>query len=197
MKRFFDLIFSSLGLLIFSPLFLLVAILIKLDSKGPVFFRQKRVGKNGKIFKIYKFRTMVKGAQGKGGLITTSEEDPRITPFGRLLRKYKADELPQLINVLRGEMSLVGPRPEVLKYVALYTLEQKRVLSVRPGITDSASLKYVDENKILSKTDNWEKIYVNHIMPDKLAINIEYIKKRSSVLDLVIILKTICKIFRK
>jgi len=194
-KRIFDIIFSGLGLLILSPLFLVVAILIKIDSKGPIFFRQRRVGKNGKIFKIWKFRTMINKGWQKGPLITISDQDPRITHFGKFLRKYKLDELPQLINVLKGEMSLVGPRPEVPEYVALYTSEQKKVLSVKPGITDFASLKYINENEILSKTDNWEKSYINHIMPNKLNINLEYIKKKSLALDLIIILKTIQKIF--
>lgn len=196
-KRIFDIIFSGLGLLILSPLFLVVAISIKIDSKGPVFFQQKRVGKNEKIFKIYKFRTMIDGAWKRGTLITISDQDPRITHFGKFLRKYKLDELPQLINVLRGEMSLVGPRPEIPKYVALYTPKQKKVLSVRPGMTDYASLKYINENEILSKTNNWEKTYINHIMRDKLAINLDYIQKQSFILDFIIILKTIRKIFRR
>jgi lipopolysaccharide/colanic/teichoic acid biosynthesis glycosyltransferase len=191
LKRLFDIIFSTLGLLILSSLFLLVAILIKLDSRGPVFFRQERVGKDEKIFKIYKFRTMIDKAWEKGTPITTQENDPRITHIGKFLRKYKLDELPQLFNVIKGEMSLVGPRPEIPQYVALYTPEQKKILSVKPGITDFASLEYINENEILSKAKNWEKTYINEIMPTKLALNLKYIKNHSVFLDFIIILKTL------
>lgn len=200
-KRIFDIIFSVMGLIILSPLFLVVAILIKLDSRGSVFFRQERAGKDGKIFKIYKFRTMIERAWEKGTPITVSAQDPRITRFGKFLRKYKLDEMPQLINVLKMEMSIVGPRPEILKYVALYTPEQKKVLSVKPGITDPTSLKYISEEDILSKillqADDWEKVYINQIIPAKLVLNLKYIENRSFFLDVVIILKTLKKVIFK
>lgn len=196
-KRLFDIICSSLGLIILSPLFLVLAVLIKFDSKGPIFFKQERVGKNEKIFKIYKFRTMIDKAWVKGTSITISDKDSRITNLGKTLRKYKLDELPQLFNVFKGEMSLVGPRPEIPEYVNNYTQEQKKVLSVRPGITDIASLKYIDENKILSKTKNSQKAYANNIMPQKLDLNLKYVKNHSFFSDLTIILKTIKKCLLK
>lgn len=200
-KRIFDITFSALGMLVLSPLFLVVAILIKMDFKGHVFFLQERAGKDGKIFKTYKYRTMIEGAWKKGTPITISEKDPRITRFGKFLRKYKIDELPQLINVFKGEMSLVGPRPEIPRYVDLYTPEQKRVLSNRPGITDIASLKYINEEDILSKiltqVGNWEKVYINQVMPAKLALNLKYIENQSFFLDISIILKTLKKCLLK
>ena len=153
MTRFFDLLFSFLGLIVLSPFFLLMALLIAADSRGGVFYCQTRVGKNGKDFRLYKFRTMASGSDKKG-LITVGAKDARITKVGYFLRKYKLDELPQLINVLKGEMSLVGPRPEVRKYVEMYTPEQRRVLSVRPGISDYASIEYVDENRILGEAED-------------------------------------------
>ena len=183
MKRLFDIISSSAGLIFLSPVFLFVAIWIKLDSKGPVFYRQVRVGKNGRDFRIYKFRSMRRGADKKG-LITVGGRDPRVTRSGYYIRKYKLDELPQLINVFTGEMSVVGPRPEVRKYVDLYTEEQLKVLSVKPGITDIASIKYRNENELLDKADNPDKMYIEVIMPDKLKYNLEYIEKASLVYDL-------------
>ena len=178
MIRFFDFLFSLLGLIVLSPVFLLISLCIVLDSRGGVFYRQSRVGKDGKDFKLYKFRSMRTGAD-KRGLITVGEKDSRITRVGYFLRKYKLDELPQLINVLKGEMSLVGPRPEVRKYVDLYTPEQRKVLSVVPGITDYASIEYVDENRILGGAADPDKVYVEEILPDKIRYNMKYIENRS------------------
>lgn len=178
MIRFFDFLFSLLGLIVLSPVFLLISLCIVSDSRGGVFYRQSRVGKDGKDFKLYKFRSMRTGAD-KRGLITVGEKDSRITRVGYFLRKYKLDELPQLINVLKGEMSLVGPRPEVRKYVDLYTPEQRKVLSVVPGITDYASIEYVDENRILGGATDPDKVYVEEILPDKIRYNMKYIEHRS------------------
>ena len=178
MIRFFDFLFSLLGLIVLSPVFLLISLCIVSDSRGGVFYRQSRVGKDCKDFKLYKFRSMRTGAD-KRGLITVGEKDSRITRVGYFLRKYKLDELPQLINVLKGEMSLVGPRPEVRKYVDLYTPEQRKVLSVVPGITDYASIEYVDENRILGGAADPDKVYVEEILPDKIRYNMKYIENRS------------------
>lgn len=164
--------FSGFGLILLSPVFLVVSIWIKIDSSGPVFYRQVRVGKNGYDFKLLKFRSMRVGSDAKG-LITIGGRDARITKVGYFIRKYKLDELPQLINVFVGNMSLVGPRPEVRKYVDLYTSEQRKVLSVKPGITDYASIEYVDENEILGKATDPEKIYIEQIMPDKIKYNLK------------------------
>lgn len=196
MKRLFDIISSSAGLILLSPVFLLIAVWIKSGSKGPVFYRQLRVGKNGRDFKIYKFRTMYPGADKKG-LITIGGRDPRVTRSGYFIRKYKLDEFPQLINVLVGDMSIVGPRPEVRKYVNLYTEEQLKVLSVKPGITDIASIKYRNENELLDKADNPDKMYIEVIMPDKLKYNLEYIEKASLVYDLQLIFYTFKEIVVK
>jgi lipopolysaccharide/colanic/teichoic acid biosynthesis glycosyltransferase len=189
-KRIFDLVFSLIGIILLAPLFLAIAIWIKLDSPGSVFFRQARVGQFGKEFKIYKFRTMVTNAEALGKQITV-DEDPRITRCGKFLRKYKLDELPQLFNIVKGEMSLVGPRPEVPKYVALYTPEQRRVLEVPPGITDLASINFRNENELLSSVSNPEYFYIENIIPQKLALNIQYIERASLGLDLQIIFQTI------
>lgn len=178
MIRFLDIVFSFLGLLILSPFFLLIALWIIIDSRGGVFYRQIRVGKNGRDFNLYKFRSMRMGSD-KRGLITVGAKDSRITRSGYILRKYKLDELPQLINVLKGEMSLVGPRPEVRKYVNLYTPSQRKVLSVVPGITDYASIEYVDENRILGEAEDPDKAYVEIIMPDKIRYNMKYIEHKS------------------
>jgi len=178
MIRFFDLLFTVLGLIILSPLFLIVAIWIKLDSNGPVFYRQTRVGRNSKDFKLLKFRSMVTDAD-KNGLITVGGRDPRVTQSGYFIRKYKLDELPQLLNVLKGDMSLVGPRPEVRKYVDLYNKSQRRVLSVKPGITDYASIQFIDENEILGKAENPEMVYIEKVMPEKIKYNMKYIQNRS------------------
>lgn len=191
-KRIFDIVCSGLGLIILSPFLLFVAIRIKMGSDGPVFFKQIRVGEKGREFKILKFRTMVVDAEKLGRQITVGN-DNRITKIGAFLRKYKIDELPQLINVFKGDMSLVGPRPEVPRYVNMYTEEQRRVLDVKPGITDLASIRYRDENELLGKAENPDEFYINTIMPDKLALNMEYINKSNVFLDIYIILQTILK----
>ena len=191
-KRIFDFLLSLFGIIILSPIFIIVSIAIKLDSKGSILFLQKRVGRYGKEFNIYKFRTMVTDAEKLGKQITVGK-DNRITRVGAFLRKFKIDELPQLFNVLKGDMSLVGPRPEVPKYVALYNEEQRKVLDVRPGITDMASLRYKDENDILGKVDNPEEYYINVIMKDKLNLNLEYIEKSNVFFDIYLIIKTIIK----
>jgi len=196
MKRIFDIVTSFTGLLLLSPVFLFLAVWIKLGSKGPVFYRQTRVGKNNKDFQIYKFRSMYIDSD-KGGLITIGGRDPRVTRSGYYIRKYKLDEFPQLINVIKGEMSIVGPRPEVRKYVNLYTKEQLRVLEVRPGITDIASIKYRNENELLEKADDPHKMYVEVIMPDKLKYNLEYIKNSSFLYDLKLVFLTFKEIVNK
>ena len=174
MTRFFDILFSFLGLIALSPLFIVLYVLIRLESKGGGFYSQERVGRNGVPFRLYKFRSMRVGSDRKG-LITVGERDNRITRTGLFIRKYKLDELPQLWNVLKGDMSLVGPRPEVEKYTRLYTPEQRRVLSVRPGVTDWASIEYVDENRILGAAADPDRAYVEEIMPAKITLNMRYI----------------------
>jgi lipopolysaccharide/colanic/teichoic acid biosynthesis glycosyltransferase len=194
-KRIFDFLVSLFGLVILSPLFLIIAILIKLDSEGPVFYRGERIGKDGRPFRIFKFRTMVKDAEKMGGP-STSADDPRLTKIGKFLRKYKLDELPQLINVLKGEMSLVGPRPEVKMYVDMLKPEEKEIiLSVKPGMTDLASLWDFHEEEVLKGSKDPEKTYLEKIRPKKIQLQIEYVKNRSFLLDLKIILKTILKLF--
>jgi lipopolysaccharide/colanic/teichoic acid biosynthesis glycosyltransferase len=194
-KKIFDFLVSFFGLIIFSPLFLIIAILIKLDSEGPVFYRGERIGKDGKPFRIFKFRTMVKDAEKLGGP-STSADDPRLTKLGKVLRKYKVDELPQLINVLKGEMSLVGPRPEVPSEVETYNEETKKIiLSVKPGMTDLATLANLHEEEILKGSEDPHQTYRKLIKPRKLKLAVEYVKKRSFWLDLVIILKTIKSLF--
>ena len=195
MIRFFDFVLSLVGLVILAPIFIVLAVWIKIDSMGPVFYKQIRVGQNGKDFSLFKFRSMVVDADKKG-LITIGGRDPRITRSGYFIRKYKLDELPQLINVLVGDMSLVGPRPEVKKYVELYTDEQQKVLSVKPGITDYASIEYMDENEILGKSTDPEKTYIEEIMPEKIKYNMKYIKNRSLIEYFKIIFLTILKIIR-
>ena len=191
-KRIFDVICSSLGLIVLSPMLIIVTILIKKGSDGPVFFKQIRVGKNEKEFLILKFRTMVVDAEKLGKQITIGN-DSRITKIGAFLRKYKLDESPQLINVFKGEMSLVGPRPEVPRYVKLYTEEQRKVLKIKPGITDLASLRYKDENDLLGDKQDPEAFYINTVMPDKLSLNLEYMKRNNVIFDIYIIIKTIVK----
>jgi lipopolysaccharide/colanic/teichoic acid biosynthesis glycosyltransferase len=193
-KRTFDIAVSSLALLLCSPLFLAVATLIKLDSNGPVFFAQQRIGKHFRPFWIYKFRSMVRDASEKGSLISV-EHDPRITRIGHVLRKTKIDELPQLINVLKGEMSLVGPRPEVPTFVQLFRNDYEEILQVYPGITDLASLKYRDEAALLARSKNPEQEYVEHVLPDKIKLAKEYVKKSSFLFDLVLILRTPLRLF--
>ncbi len=193
MKRIFDLFFTILGLIILLPFFALIAIWVMMDSRGGVFYRQERIGKDQKPFKLLKFRSMRTGAD-KQGLLTVGMKDSRITRSGYYLRKYKLDELPQLINVLLGDMSLVGPRPEVEKYVKLYSEEQLKVLSVRPGITDLASIKYRNENDVLASFEDAEAGYIQSVMPDKLKLNLMYIQNRSLLMDLRIILTTVLPI---
>ena len=178
MIRFFDILFSLIGLLICLPLFFIVAICITIDSGGGVFYIQSRVGKDGKEFRLLKFRSMRKDT-GKTGGLTIGRHDSRITKAGYYLRRLKLDELPQLINVLMGEMSLVGPRPEIRKYVDLYTAEQRKVLSVRPGITDYASLEYINENEILGKSSQPEQKYITEVMPAKIMLNMRFISDPS------------------
>lgn len=174
MIRFFDTFFSLIGLVLLLPVFIIISLMIKLNSKGNVFFIQTRVGKNNTDFRLCKFRTMDPGAERSGSL-TVGKSDKRITRTGRFLRKYKLDELPQLINVLKGEMSFVGPRPEIRKYVDLYSDEQKKVLTVRPGITDFASIEYFNENEILGESTDPEMTYIGEIMPEKIRINMRFI----------------------
>ena len=195
MIRFFDFILSLVGLVVLAPIFIVLAIWIQIDSKGPVFYKQVRVGQNGIDFGLFKFRSMVVDAD-KNGLITVGGRDPRITRSGYVIRKYKLDELPQLINVLLGDMSLVGPRPEVRKYVEFYTDEQQKVLSVKPGITDYASIEYMDENEILGKSSDPEKTYIEEIMSEKIKCNMKYIQNKSLVEYFKIIFLTILKIIR-
>ncbi len=195
-KRFFDILLSLCVIIVGLPLAAVIAVLIVVDSKGPVFYRQVRVGRNNKDFRLLKFRTMRTGAD-KSGLLTVGNDDNRITGVGKFLRKYKIDEFPQFVNILVGDMSIVGPRPEVRKYVDMYSERQMRVLSVRPGLTDYASIKYVDENALLSASDDPESTYVNKIMPDKLELNLKYIDNLSILEDVKIIFQTIIAIFKK
>ena len=189
MKRLFDIVASGLGLVALSPLFLILAIWIKLDSKGPVFYRQVRVGYKNKDFRIFKFRSMRVGAD-KGSLVTIGGHDPRVTKSGYFIRKYKFDELPQLINVFVGDMSLVGPRPEVRHYVDYWTPEQMHVLDVRPGITDPASIKFRNENELMEQAEDSEKYYIEVIMQEKIKLYLEYVEKHSFLYDMGLILKT-------
>ncbi|MGN0186236.1 MAG: sugar transferase [Paludibacteraceae bacterium] len=196
MKRFFDILASGVGLLLLSPLFLLVAIWIRLDSPGPVFYRQVRVGRYNKDFRIFKFRSMRVGSD-KGSLVTIGGRDPRVTRSGYFLRKFKIDELPQLINVFIGDMSLVGPRPEVRHYVDYWTEEQLHVLDVRPGITDPASIKFRNENELLEKAEDPEKYYIEVIMQEKLRLYLEYVEKQSFWYDIKLIFQTFWVIIRE
>ena len=189
MKRLFDIIASGFGLIVLSPVFLILAIWIKCDSEGPVFYRQVRVGRWNKDFRIFKFRSMRVGAD-KGSLVTIGGRDPRVTRSGYFIRKFKFDELPQLINVFLGDMSLVGPRPEVRHYVDYWTPEQMHVLDVRPGITDPASIKFRNENELMEKAENPEKYYIEVIMQEKIRLYLEYVEKRSLLYDFKLILKT-------
>jgi lipopolysaccharide/colanic/teichoic acid biosynthesis glycosyltransferase len=195
LKRLLDIVISMLGLVLLSPFLLVIAICINVDSAGSPIFKQVRVGRFNKDFFLYKFRTMHANAE-KYGQLTIGKRDPRITSIGFFLRKYKLDELPQLANVLLGDMSLVGPRPEVRKYVAFYSTEQLSVLSVRPGITDPASIKFIKENELLAQSKNPEVTYINEIMPQKLSLNLAYIQKQSLATDIYIIFSTLIKIIR-
>ncbi|MEI6488137.1 MAG: sugar transferase [Bacteroidota bacterium] len=193
MKRIFDLFFSSIGLIILLPFFIIIGLMIMIDSRGGVFYKQVRVGRAGKDFKLFKFRSMRVNAD-KGSLLTVGGRDSRITRMGYFIRKYKLDELPQLLNVFLGHMSLVGPRPEVRRYVDMYNEEQLKVLYVKPGITDYASMEYSNENEILGNAIDPEKVYITEIMPAKLKLNLKYIDEQGMMTDFKIILKTIKKI---
>ncbi|MFN0187545.1 MAG: sugar transferase [Bacteroidia bacterium] len=192
-KRLFDVLVSTVMSVLLSPLLLVLALAVKFSSKGPAFYMQERIGKNEKPFRIFKFRTMFLDSDKKG-LLTVGGRDPRVTRVGYFLRKYKLDELPQLFNVVLGEMSLVGPRPEVKKYVEMYSVEQRKVLEVKPGITDYASIEYANENELLGKADDPEKMYVEEIMPAKLKLNLKYVREQSFLVDLKIIFRTVMKI---
>lgn len=195
MKRFLDILSSSVVLLVLLPVWLVIALLIAMESKGGVFYKQVRVGKDNKDFFLYKFRTMRVGSDKKG-LLTVGERDNRITRVGYFLRKYKIDEFPQLLNVIKGDMSIVGPRPEVRKYVDLYTPEQMKVLSVRPGLTDLASIKYVHENEVLAASYNPEQTYIDEVMPAKLDLNLQYIATQSLMGDIRLIFNTFLAILK-
>jgi lipopolysaccharide/colanic/teichoic acid biosynthesis glycosyltransferase len=196
MKRALDVIVAAVALIVLAPLFALVAVLIKADSPGPVLFWQERIGRAFRPFWIYKFRTMVKDAPSKGGALTASG-DTRITRIGKMLRQTKIDELPQLINILRGDMSLVGPRPEVRKYVELFRQQYETILAVRPGLTDLASIKYRDESAILARSENPEQEYIQRILPDKVRLGEEYVRQSSLFLDLTLIFRTLLAILPK
>ena len=196
MKRLFDIVASACGLILLSPLFFIVSVWIKLDSIGPVFYRQVRVGRYNKDFKIFKFRTMRIGAD-KGSLVTIGGRDPRVTRIGYYLRKFKIDELPQLINVFIGDMSLVGPRPEVRHYVNYWTSEQLHVLDVRPGITDPASIKFRNENELMESAEDPESFYINVIMQEKLKLYLEYVHNASFWYDIKLIFKTIYTVVKE
>lgn len=189
MKRLFDIVACGLGLIVLSPLFLILAVWIKLDSPGPVFYRQVRVGRYNRDSRIFKFRSMRVGAD-KGSLVTIGGHDPRITRSGYFIRKYKLDELPQLINVFVGDMSLVGPRPEVRHYVDYWTPEQMHVLDVRPGITDPASIKFRNENELMGRAEDPEKYYIEVIMQEKIRLYLDYVKNHSFWGDILLIFKT-------
>ncbi len=188
-KRTFDILVSLLGLILLAPIFTVVGILIKIDSKGPIFYLQERIGKRFRPFKIIKFRTMFH--YNHIGHLVTASNDRRITRIGKYLRKYKLDELPQLFNVLKGDMSLVGPRPEVKKYVDLFQSDYNMILTVRPGITDPASLKYLNEEEILASHPDFEDAYIKKVLPDKIKLSLEYVKNQNIIDDIIIILKTI------
>jgi lipopolysaccharide/colanic/teichoic acid biosynthesis glycosyltransferase len=192
-KRLFDIIFSAIGLILLSPILIIISILIIIDSKGPVFFRQTRVGQFNKDFKIFKFRTMYINSN-KMGLLTVGDRDPRVTKMGYFLRKYKFDEFPQLINVLQGTMSLVGPRPEVRKYVDYYSKDDLQILNAKPGITDLASIEYRNEAELIKKTTNPEKLYIEEIMPAKIKLNKVYLGNYNLFTDIKIIFKTFASI---
>jgi lipopolysaccharide/colanic/teichoic acid biosynthesis glycosyltransferase len=195
LKHLFDIFMSLAFIVILLPVFIIISIWIMIDSRGGVFYLQSRVGKNNRDFRMYKFRSM-RPESDTFGLLTIGDHDPRVTRAGKFLRKTKLDELPQMLNILKGDMSFVGPRPEVRKYVELYSAEQMKVLSVRPGLTDYASLEYIDEDSILGQSDDPDRVYIAVIMPAKLELNMRYIKERSFARDILIILQTIARIFR-
>lgn len=189
-KRIFDIVAAAAGIVLMAPMFVVVSALIKIDSTGPVFFRQQRVGKNFKLFTLYKFRSMIADAQ-KNSLLITAKKDRRITRVGRVLRAAKIDELPQLINVLLGDMSIVGPRPEVPKYVELFRDRYREVLSVRPGLTDYASIQYRDEESVLAQFENPEAGYVETVLPEKIRLATNYIREQNMWIDIQVIIKTV------
>ena len=189
MKRFCDIVFSIFVLMILLPFFIIIAVIIVMESRGGFIYMQKRVGKGNRDFNLYKFRTMKVGSD-KNGLLTVGMRDSRITRLGYVLRKYKLDEFPQLMNIIKGDMSIVGPRPEVRKYVGLYDENQRKVLNVRPGLTDYASLEYIHENELLAQAEDPEKVYIEEIMPHKIALNLAYMEKQSFCEDLKIIFHT-------
>ncbi|WP_439696883.1 sugar transferase [Mucilaginibacter sp. AW1-7] len=195
LKRIFDLIFASILLITLTPLLIIIAMAVKFNSKGSVFYVQRRIGKNGSDFNLFKFRTMYEFSD-RAGLLTIGYADFRITTVGHWLRKYKLDELPQLINIIIGDMSFVGPRPEVSKYVAIYSVQQLRVLSVKPGLTDWASIKYFNENELLATAEDPEGLYVNTILPSKIFQNLEYIDNRNFLMDIRIILSTLKRLLK-
>ncbi len=194
MKRVFDAIISSLGLLLLGPVFLIVALMIKLDSRGPVFFKQARIGREFRSFFIYKFRTMIADAASRGGTLTVGS-DPRITRVGAVLRTTKIDEIPQLINIFKGDMSFVGPRPEVLEFVELFRSDYEEILRVRPGLTDLASLKYRNEAMALAQAEDPHEDYLKRVLPDKIRLAKEYIRRSSFLFDLGLIIKTLVRLF--
>lgn len=195
MKRIFDIVFSLLLLLLLLPVLFLFSGLILISGKGGIFFKQQRVGKDQKLFWLIKFRTMRPDSE-KFGQITVGDRDPRVTNIGRVLRKSKLDELPQIINILKGEMSFVGPRPEVPKYIPHYSEKHLEILTVRPGLTDLASLEYIEESKLLGESENPEKTYIAEVLPAKLDLQLEYVQKNSLGLDVKILVKTVLKILR-
>jgi lipopolysaccharide/colanic/teichoic acid biosynthesis glycosyltransferase len=195
MIRLFDTLLSITGLILFSPVFIIISLLIFFESRGGIFYTQNRVGKNNKDFRLFKFRTMFVNSD-KQSLLTIGSKDTRITKIGYYLRKYKIDELPQLLNVFIGDMSIVGPRPEVRKYVEIYTEEQKEVLTINPGITDYASIKFINENELLLHSENPEETYIKEILPAKIDLNLKFIRSRSLILYFKIIILTILKITR-
>ena len=192
-RRAFDLLAASVGLLLLSPLLLAIGAAVRLDSRGPALFRQLRVGRGERPFVIFKFRTMVVDGVARGGLLTVAD-DPRVTRVGRWLRRSKLDELPQLLNVIRGDMALVGPRPEVPRYVACYDERQRRVLSVRPGITDPASIRFRNENRLLAGAADPEATYLREVLPAKLEMNLAYLDRRSLASDVGILLRTVARL---
>ena len=195
-KRMFDIGFALTGIFLLSPLFVLISLLIMTDTGLPIFYFQKRIGLQGKVFNLVKFRTMLVGAD-RLGYLTIGNTDKRITKTGYFLRKHKLDELPQLFNVLIGDMSFVGPRPEVSKYVKLYTSKQLRVLSIKPGITDWASIQFFNENELLARSEDPEKLYIKRIMPSKIEQNLNYIDQRDMLTDVRILFFTLKKLFKK
>mgnify|MGYP000980423298 CR=1 FL=1 len=195
LKRFIDILVALLALIVLSPILIPVIIILKLTGEHEVFYLQKRIGYRNQPFYIWKFATMLKNSPNLGAGIITLRNDPRVTPVGRFLRKTKINELPQLINVLKGDMSIVGPRPEVKKYVDLYTAEQQKVLSVKPGITDPVSIRFFNENEIIARYPDPEEGYIREVMPEKLRLNLEYIDHQSFSKDFAIVIKTIARIF--